>query len=48
MEQAQKPLKSQQLAILKDPFPQGQNFASTSNAAGGTPNAPNPNYINMV
>ena len=48
MEQAQKLLKGQQSAILKDRFPQGQNFASASNAAGGIPNAPGPNYINMV
>ena len=48
MEQAQKLLKSQQLAVLKEPFPQGQNSTSGSNAAGGTPNAPDPNYINMV
>ena len=48
MEQAQKLLKGHQLAILKDPFPQGQNSASASNAVGGTPNAPNPNYINML
>ena len=48
MEQAQKLLKAQQLAILKDPFPQGQNSRWASNAAGGTPNAPDPNYINMV
>ena len=48
MEQAQKLLKAQQPAVLKDPFSQGQNSASASNAAGGTPNAPDPNYINMV
>ena len=48
MEQAQKLLKAQQPAILKDPFPQGQNSASASNATGGTPNDPDPNYINMV
>ena len=48
MEQAQKMLKGQQPAILKDPFPQGHNSASTSNVVGGTPNAPEPNYINMV
>ena len=48
MEQDQKLSKSQQPANLKDPFPQGQNYASTSNAAGGTPNTPDPNYINMV
>ena len=41
-------LKAQQSAVLKDPFPQGHNYASASNAAGGTPNAPDPNYINMV
>ena len=28
--------------------PQGQNSASASNAVRGTPNAPDPNYINMV
>ena len=48
MEQAQKLLKAQQLAVLKDPFPQGKNFASTSIVAGGTPSALDPNYINMV
>ena len=48
MEQGQKLLKAQQLAILKDPFPQGQNSASTSNVVGGTSGAPDPNYINMV
>ena len=48
MEQAQKLLKDQQSAVLKDPFSQGQNSASASNVAGGTPNTPDPNYINMV
>ena len=48
MEQAYNLLKSQQLAVLKDPFPQGKNSASASNVAGGTSNAPDPNYINMV
>ena len=48
IDQAQKLLKGQQPAILKDPFPQGQSSASASNVAGGTPNAPEPNYINMV
>ena len=48
MEQAQNLLKAQQPAVLNDPFPQGQNSSSASNAAGGTPNAPGPNYINMV
>ena len=48
MDQAQKLLKAQQPAVLKDPFPQGQNSASASNVAGGTQNAPDPNYINMV
>ena len=48
MEQAQKLLKAQQPAVLKDPFPQGQNSASASNAVGGTPNSPDPSYINMV
>ena len=48
MEQAHKLLKAQQPTILKDPFPQGQDFASASNAAGGTPNDADPNYINMV
>ena len=48
MEQAQKLLNAQQLAVLKDLFPQGQNSTSASNAAGGTPNARDPNYINMV
>ena len=48
MDQAQKLLKTQQPTVLKDPFPQGQNSASTSNVAGGTPNAPDPNCINMV
>ena len=49
MEQAQKMLKNQQLVVLKDPFPQGQNIASISNVAGGTSRAPpDQNYINMV
>ena len=48
MEQALKLLKAQQPAVLKDPFPQGQNSASASNVAGGTQNAPDRNYINMV
>ena len=48
MEQAQKLLKDQQPAVLKDPFPQGQNYALASNAARGTPNGPKPNFINMV
>ena len=48
MDQAQKLLKAQQPAILKDPFPQGQNSASGSNVVGGTQTAPDPNYINMV
>ena len=48
MEQAQKMLKGQQPVVSEDPFPQGQNFASASNVAGGTPNALDPNYINMV
>ena len=48
MDQARKLLKSQQLAVLKDPFPQGQNSASASNVVGGTQNAPDPNYINML
>ena len=48
MEQDQKLLKAQQPTLLKDPFPQGQNSASVSNAGGGTPNAPDPHYINMV
>ena len=48
MEQTQKLLKNQQPAILKDPFPQGQNAASVSNVAGGTANSPDQNYINMV
>ena len=47
-EQAQKLLKAQQPAILKDPFPQGQNSASASTVAGGSQAAPDPNYINMV
>ena len=34
MDQAQKLLKAQQPAVLKDPFPQGQNSASASNVAG--------------
>ena len=45
MDQAQKLLKAQQLAVLKDSFPQGQNSASTSNVAGGTQTAPELNYI---
>ena len=36
------------MAVLKDPFPQGKNSTSSSNVAGGTQNAPDPNYINMV
>ena len=48
MEKAQKLLKAQQPAVLKDPFPQGQNFTSASNVAGGTQSSPDPNYINMV
>ena len=48
MEHAQKLLKGQQSAVLKDPFPQGQNSASASNVAGVTPNSPDPNYISMV
>ena len=48
MEQAQKLLKAQQPAVRKDPFTQGQHSASASNVAGGTPNALDPNYINMV
>ena len=48
MDQAQKLLKAQQPVVLKDPFPQGHNSASASNVAGGTQNAPDPNYINMV
>ena len=45
---SQKLLKAQQLVVLKDPFPQGQNSASASNVAGGNQTAPDPNYINMV
>ena len=48
MDQAQKLLKSQQSVVQKDPFPQGQNSTSASNVAGGTVNAPDQNYINMV
>ena len=48
MEQAQKLLKGQQPAVLKNPFPQGHNSASASNAARGTPNSLDPKYINMV
>ena len=48
MDQAQKLLKAQQPAILKDPFPQWQNSASASTIAGGTQTASDPNYINMV
>ena len=33
MDQAQKLLKSQQPAVLKDPFPQGKNSASASNVS---------------
>ena len=47
MDQAQKLLKNQQPVVLKDPFPQGQNVASASNVAGGTPNDLDQNYINM-
>ena len=43
-----KAVKGKQSTVLKDPFPQGQNSASASNEAGGTPNAPDPNYINMA
>ena len=48
IEQAQKLLKGQQSVVLKDPFSQGQNYAFASNVIGGTPNAPDSNYINMV
>ena len=48
MDQSQKLLKIQQPSVLKDTFPQGQNSTSASNVAGGTPNALDPNYINMV
>ena len=49
MEQAQKLLKTQQPAALKDPFPQGQNSSYVSNVVGGTSSAlSNQNYINMV
>ena len=49
MEQSQTFFKNQQRAVLKDPFPQGQNVASVSNVAGGTSSAPpDQNYINMV
>ena len=48
MDQAQKLLKAQQPAVLKDPFPQGQNSASASNVAGGTQTGPDPKYTNMV
>ena len=48
MEQAQKLLKYPEPVFLRDPFPQGKNYASASNVAGGTPGAPDPNYINMV
>ena len=49
MEQAQKLLKNQQLVILKDPFSQGQNAASSSNVSEVTPSTPtDQNYINMV
>ena len=49
MEQAQNLLKTQQPAVLKDPFPRGHNSAYVSNVAGGTSIAPpNQNYINMV
>ena len=48
MDQAQRLLKNKQPAVLKDPFPQGQNVALVSNIAGGTANAPDQNYINMV
>ena len=49
MEQAQKLLKNQQPAVLKDPFPQGQNAASVLNVVRGTSSAPpDKNYINMV
>ena len=34
MEQAQKLLKAQQLAALKDPFPQGHNSTLASNVVG--------------
>ena len=48
MDQAQKLLKNQQPVVLKDPFPQGQNATSVSNVAGGTANAHDQKYINMV
>ena len=47
MDQAQKLLKSQQPAVLKDPFSQGKNSTSASNVVGGTPNELDQNYINM-
>ena len=48
MDQAQKLLKNQQSVVLKVPFPQGQNATSVSNIEGGTSNAFEQNYINMV
>ena len=48
IDQAQRLLKGQRPAVLKDPFPQGQNLALASYVAGGTQTAPDPNYINMV
>ena len=49
MEQAQNFMKNQQLVVLKDPFPQGQNTTFVSNVAEGTSSAPpDQNYINMV
>ena len=41
-------LNSKRPTILRDPFPQGQKFATDSNVVGGTSNALEPNYINMV
>ena len=48
MDQAQKLLKAQQPTVLKDPFPQGENYALASNVAGGTQSSLDPNYINIV
>ena len=48
IDQAQKLIKNQQPAVLKDPFSQGQNAASVSNVVGSTSNAHDQNYINMV
>ena len=49
MEQEKDLLKTQQLNVLKDLFPQGHNAASASKYVESTPAPPTDhNYINMV